>query len=249
MEQAAREERSRLARDLHDSVTQALFAATLKAEALTQASDPVPDRILQIAEEVRRLNRGALAEMRTLLLELRGDAFEDVPIDQLLRHLVEAAEGRSGVKIRLTLRDDENAAHAARADLPHRAGGLEQRHSPRRRRAGLGRPGRRSRGGPSGRWRRWLGFEGPDFDPTHAGLRSMRERAEKAGARFGLVTEVGGGTVITVHWKQARLRRDARGRHLVRGPRKAGYAGPCPKLAGAATSSSSSRTPPRSARR
>ena len=102
MKQAAVEERSRLARDLHDSVTQALFAATLKAEALTLADDSLPNGPARVAEEVRRLNRGALAQMRTLLLELRGDPLEDVPIAQLLRHLVEAAEGRASVDVRLT---------------------------------------------------------------------------------------------------------------------------------------------------
>ena len=98
VEQAAQEERVRLARDLHDSVTQALFAATLKAEALTLAGDSLPDGVTRIAEEVRRLNHGALAEMRTLLLELRGEALEDVSVASLLRHLVEAAEGRSSVR-------------------------------------------------------------------------------------------------------------------------------------------------------
>ena len=93
-ERIAQEERSRLARDLHDSVTQALFAATMKAEALTLTSD-LSAATLLIAEDVRRLNRGALAQMRTLLLELRGDPLEEVPLQQLLRHLVEAAEARS----------------------------------------------------------------------------------------------------------------------------------------------------------
>ena len=115
MKQAAEEERSRLARDLHDSVTQALFAATLKAEALTLADDSLPGGTAQVADEVRRLNRGALAQMRTLLLELRGDPLEDVPIGQLLRHLIEAAEGRSSVEIQLTVRGDAPApARAAR---------------------------------------------------------------------------------------------------------------------------------------
>jgi signal transduction histidine kinase len=94
MKQAALEERSRLARDLHDSVTQALFAATLKAEALVLQEATLPDDTARVAEEVRRLNRGALAEMRTLLLELRGDPLEEVPVAQLLRLLVEAAQGR-----------------------------------------------------------------------------------------------------------------------------------------------------------
>ena len=47
MKEAAQEERSRLARDLHDSVTQALFAATLKAEALRWPATRLPDGIPQ----------------------------------------------------------------------------------------------------------------------------------------------------------------------------------------------------------
>ena len=90
-ERAAQEERTRIARDLHDSVTQSLFAATLKAEALAIASgDEAPD-ITAAAEDVRRLSRGALAEMRTLLLELRGDPVEDVPLPA-----VAAQPGRGG---------------------------------------------------------------------------------------------------------------------------------------------------------
>ena len=116
-ERVAQQERSRLARDLHDSVTQALFAATLKAEALTLADEPLSDGTFKVAEEVRRLNRGALAQMRTLLLELRGEPLEDVPIGQLLRHLVEAAEGRSSVKVRLTVHGDEQPSPALNAPI------------------------------------------------------------------------------------------------------------------------------------
>ena len=45
------------------------------------------------------------------------------------------------------------------------------------------------------------GFEPSDCDPTHMGLRSMRERAERP-ARSSTFTELGGGTVITVHWRR-----------------------------------------------
>ena len=57
---------------------------------------------------MRRLNRGALAQMRTLLLELRGDPVEVVPMPQLLQNVVEATESRAGVKVTLTL--DEGSA-------------------------------------------------------------------------------------------------------------------------------------------
>ncbi len=68
------EERNRLARDLHDSVTQVLFAASLVAEVLPQIWRRDPQRAQASLEELRRLSRGALAEMRTMLLELRPTA-------------------------------------------------------------------------------------------------------------------------------------------------------------------------------
>lgn len=201
-QQAAHEERNRLARDLHDSVTQALFAATLKAEALTLTEDSLSSGTSQVAEEVRRLSRGALAQMRTLLLELRGEPLEEVPIGQLLRHLVEAAEGRAGLDVRLTICDG--------SQLPAELHGPIYRIT----QEALGNITRHARASKA-----WVdlhvepdvihlvvgddgcGFEPTSFDPTHLGLRSMRERAAEAGARFDIVTEFGGGTVINVHWE------------------------------------------------
>ena len=204
-ERAAQQERARLARDLHDSVTQALFAATLKAEALTLGDDSLSDGAAQVAEEVRRLNRGALAQMRTLLLELRGDPLEEVPIGQLLRHLVEAAQGRASVDVGLTVRGDAlptPALHVAVYRITQEALNNVTRHA--------------------GASKAWVdldmgpdmvhlvvgddgcGFEPSDFDLTHMGLRSMRERAAEAGAQLDIVTEPGGGTVVEVHWQMDR---------------------------------------------
>ena len=67
-------ERTRLARDLHDSVTQSLFAASLKAEALRRVWQPDEGPAREALLDVERLTRGALAEMRTLLLEMRPAA-------------------------------------------------------------------------------------------------------------------------------------------------------------------------------
>ena len=203
MKRAAEEERSRLARDLHDSVTQALFAATLKAEALTLADDSLSGGTAQVADEVRRLNRGALAQMRTLLLELRGEPLEDVPIGQLLRHLVEAAEGRSSV--------DDPAHHPwRRAALPPALHVAVYRIT----QEALNNVTRHARASKA-----WVdldvepasvrlvvgddgcGFEPSACDPTHMGLTSMRERAEEAGAGFDIATQLGDGTTITVEWQ------------------------------------------------
>jgi nitrate/nitrite-specific signal transduction histidine kinase len=69
-------ERSRLARELHDAVTQTLFSASLIADVIPQIWKRNPEEGLQHLEELRQLTRGALAEMRTLLLEMRPESFQ-----------------------------------------------------------------------------------------------------------------------------------------------------------------------------
>jgi signal transduction histidine kinase len=101
-ETAAITERNRLARDLHDSVTQTLFSASLIAKVLPRLWQRDEAEGWKRLEELHHLTRGALAEMRTLLLELRPTALADTELDQLLRHLVEAAMGRAGIPIELS---------------------------------------------------------------------------------------------------------------------------------------------------
>ncbi|MCJ7657598.1 MAG: histidine kinase, partial [Anaerolineales bacterium] len=95
------EERNRLARDLHDSVTQVLFSATLLAEVLPKIWRRDPEQGLQRLDKLRRLTRGALAEMRTMLLELRPAAVINTPLDELLAQLTEAITSRSGLPVQL----------------------------------------------------------------------------------------------------------------------------------------------------
>jgi signal transduction histidine kinase/putative methionine-R-sulfoxide reductase with GAF domain len=68
---AVLEERQRLARDLHDSVTQQLFSITLIAQALAPAWQRDPTQGAQRVERLLRISQTALAEMRALLIELR----------------------------------------------------------------------------------------------------------------------------------------------------------------------------------
>ena len=198
---AAREERSRLARDLHDSVTQALFAANLKAEALTTAGGASPE-IDELAQEVRRLTGGALAQMRTMLLELRGEPLVSIPLRQLLRNVVEATESRTRTRVDLTVEGREDAPadlHAALYRITQEALNNVVRHA-----------------GAENAWvalsfepsavRLTVRDDGCGFDPspvgpTHLGLRSMRERASEAGADLRVVTAPGSGTEIVVEWR------------------------------------------------
>jgi signal transduction histidine kinase len=101
-ERAVLEERQRLARDLHDSVTQALYGITLHAQAAGRflaAADMV-----NVAESLRTLQdtaQEALDEMRLLIFELRPPILEQVGLVAALQARLNAVEGRANLQTRL----------------------------------------------------------------------------------------------------------------------------------------------------
>jgi PAS domain S-box-containing protein len=199
-EKVAQEERGRLARDLHDSVTQALFAVSLKAEALT-TGEGLSAVLAADVEEVSRLSRGALAQMRSMLLELRGDPLDQVPLEHLLRNAVEATESRTRTDVDLAIEGSGTlpaVLHVAMYRITQEALNNVARHAQAASaevRLQLSDSHVRLTIRDDG-----CGFEPVPMGPSHLGLRSMRERAAEAGARFTLVTEPGGGTLVRVDW-------------------------------------------------
>lgn len=101
-------ERNRIAHDLHDSVTQTLFSASIIADILPRLWQRNRQEAERRLQELRELTRGALAEMRTLLLELRPTALNNVALTDLLHQLSEAVGGRSRVPITVTIQGDED---------------------------------------------------------------------------------------------------------------------------------------------
>src|SRR3712207_8660380 len=71
------EERTRLARDLHDSVTQSLFSASMLAQAAQSLWARNPERAKERLDRAAELCAAALAEMRALIFELRPAALEE----------------------------------------------------------------------------------------------------------------------------------------------------------------------------
>lgn len=195
-------ERTRLARDLHDAVTQTLFSTTLIADVLPDLWTMNQAEGRRRLEELRQLTRGALAEMRTLLVELRPNALTEVPLPTLLRQLTEAMAGRSRVAIQLSaegackLPPDVQVglyriAQEALNNVVKHAGASQAVVTLRL----------------CGPVRLTIADDGAGFDPAavtadHLGLRIMRERAEAIGARLSVYSEPGEGTQISVVWQQ-----------------------------------------------
>ncbi len=96
-ETATLAERTRLARELHDSVTQSLYSVTLFAEAA--ASQLAADHLLiarEHLEELRDTAQEALREMRLLIFELRPPSLEQNGLSAAIQERLEAVEARRG---------------------------------------------------------------------------------------------------------------------------------------------------------
>lgn len=104
---AVLEERQRLARELHDSVTQALYSVTLYADAARMAfSAEKWDALERNLQEVRNMSREAMYDMRLLVFELRPFMLETEGLVSALRARLAAVEGRSGLKTEVLVEEE-----------------------------------------------------------------------------------------------------------------------------------------------
>ena len=202
-EEAVTADRTRLARDLHDAVTQTLFSASLTAEVLPDLWEMDVEEARRSTDELRQLTRGALAEMRTLLLELRPSTLTQTHLTDLIKQLCEAFIGRSRLPITLYVEGDcelppevqvafyriaqeslNNAFKYARASQVN----VNLFVSPATVHFGTCDNG--------------IGFDLSACKPTSLGLRIMRERAEAIGADFCIASTPGSGTCVEITWNK-----------------------------------------------
>ncbi|MHB8776328.1 MAG: GAF domain-containing sensor histidine kinase [Anaerolineales bacterium] len=199
------EERQRLARDLHDAVNQSLFSASIIAEVLPRLWDRDQAEARRSLEDLRRLTRGATAEMRALLAELRPSTLTDSDLGDLLCLLGNAFEGRTSLPVTVTeagefalpaevqvafyrvcqeaLYNVAKHAKASRVEIDlNQEGDVVELH---------------------------VRDDGHGFDPKktisgHYGLGIMRERAEAAGAVLNVTSQPGHGTELTLRWSKSK---------------------------------------------
>jgi PAS domain S-box-containing protein len=201
VEGAVSAERTRLARDLHDAVTQTLFAASLIAEVLPDLWDVNEAEARRSTDELRQLTRGALAEMRTLLLELRPTALTQARFPDLLKQLSEAVIGRARLPIELVVKGEYELPVDVKVALYRiaqeslnnivkyaRASQVEIHLTLEPSRVHLAI---RDNG---------AGFDINSIKPTSLGMRIMRERADSIQAQFHVASIPGGGTTVKVDW-------------------------------------------------
>jgi signal transduction histidine kinase len=227
-ELAALQERQRLAQNLHDAVNQSLFSAGLIAEVLPRLWDRDQAEARRSLEDLRRLTRGALAEMRELLAELRPSVLTDSSLGDLLRQLSNAFTGRTNIPVNVTIAGEHVlpaeiqvalyricqetlnniAKHAGASQVE-----IELHYDASNTNVlGMGQlPSSLSQTGilqeinvSSVEMRirdDGLGFDsGKISTPGHYGLGMMQERAEAVGAHLLVTSQPGHGTEVRLLW-------------------------------------------------
>ena len=203
---AVLEERQRLARNLHDAVNQSLFSAGLIAEVLPRLWDRDQAEARRSLEDLRRLTRGAMAEMRALLAELRPSTLIDAELGDLLRLLGNAFTGRTNIPAEVSvvgegdlpadvqvaiyricqeaLNNVAKHAGASKVEIILKQEGTAPWNSAYATMARVLIPDQAASG--------------------HYGLNMMHERAEAVGASLSVTSKPGQGTEITIRWTRSR---------------------------------------------
>ena len=203
---ARREERQKLARDLHDSVVQQVFSMMMQARSLgvlvERGLAPPPEKVAQVADDLSSSAEDVLADLRGMVVELRPATGTERGLVSALRSLVDTTRARTELTVDLDVDDPAAGAgparrRPARGRLPHRRGGAAQQRQARGRGPGGHPPvGHRPRPPPAARSPRSpttgagsataAGSGQPARPPAALGMTVMQERA----ARWGGIVRV-----------------------------------------------------------
>ena len=205
---AVAEERQRLARDLHDAVTQTLFSASITAEVLPRIWERDRPEGLRRLQELRQLTRGAMAEMRTLLMELRPAALAEASLPDLLGQLIEALQSRARLQVQFN--------HEGSCPVPAEVQVALYRIA----QEALNNVAKHSQAGQV-----WVdlhcdpatgvrldirddgvGFEMAEVTGENLGLGIMQERASEIEADLQFESSTGRGTAVSVAWQPVQER-------------------------------------------
>jgi PAS domain S-box-containing protein len=200
-EQAVADERIRIARELHDSVTQTMYSVSMVAEALPRLLDRNLDEAKRRAVHLRQMTLGALAEMRNLLFEFHPKALRDTRLSVLLQQLGEVLTGRTRIPVELEIRNDTQLPEDVKVVF-YRVAQEVFNNTSKHAQATQVRVILQS---DPNECRLIIQDDGVGFDPKviteeNLGLKIIQERAEEIGADLRVESSSGQGTRVALAW-------------------------------------------------
>lgn len=198
-ELAAFEERNRLARELHDSVSQALYGIALGARTARTLLDRDPSRLAEPLDYVLALAEAGLTEMRALIFDLRPDSLESEGLINALSKQAASLQTRHGIRVHVSLCAEPEMALEVKETLYRIA--REALHNIVKHAQASQVTLRLDRDGHNIRLEvtdDGLGFDVHALFPGHLGLQSMRERTARLNGVFAIDSAPGRGTAIRI---------------------------------------------------
>ena len=198
---AVMEERQRLARELHDSVTQALYSCTLLTETARRSATATDlKEVHGYLEELGEITHQALKEMRLLVHELRPPALEQEGLVGALQRRIDAVEGRADIQARLLV-EGEISLEPAVEEALYRVGQEALNNALKHATAGLVTIRIQA---SEELVEMEIVDDGQGFDPAAVrdrgglGLITMQERAEQVAGTLAMWSAPGQGTVVKI---------------------------------------------------
>ena len=197
---AALEERQRLARELHDSVSQALYGIGLGARTARALLDRDPAKVAEPLDYVMSLAAAGMEEMRALIFELRPESLEQEGLLVALQKLGDAMRARREAEVEVSLATQEPAIPLAMKEALYRIA-QEALHNTNKHARATRVALRLDRVDDvltlaiedNG-----IGFDSSRSFPGHLGLVSMQERTAPFGGRVSIDSVPGAGTSVRV---------------------------------------------------
>jgi PAS domain S-box-containing protein len=193
---AALQERQRLARELHDSVSQVLYSIGLNASSVAIFRTTAPDRVDDLVRDILGLAEAGLAEMQALIFELRPESLEQEGLVVALEKRAAALHARHGVELRGTLGDEPMVSVVVKETMYRIAQEALQNTAKHARARTV-----EITLATDDELTLCVADDGKGFDqhgdfPGHLGLLSMRERAQAVGGTVEITSAPGQGTRV-----------------------------------------------------
>jgi PAS domain S-box-containing protein len=191
------EERQRIARELHDSVSQVLYGIVLSARTARVMIDRDPAKAIEPLDYVFSLAEAGLAEMRALIFELRPDALQSEGLVHALERRVEVLRTRHGLQVVASFCEEPECGVEIK-DAIYRVAQEAMHNTTRHAQATRVEVSLSS--SPTA-LKLEVVDDGIGFDPTgsypgHMGLRSMRERVARLGGTLNIESAPGHGALV-----------------------------------------------------
>jgi len=193
------DERTRLAREIHDTLAQGLTAIALQIETAIESVGREPERVRERLEKALAIARANLDEARRSVTNLRAGALSGKPLAQALASLVREFTSESGIRVTFEPRGNCSLALPVEAELYRIAeqalANIQQHAAAKSVRIALVCD---ARGATLTVEDDGVGFDVRRIPPERHGIEGMRERARIAGGSFRITSRRGKGTKIVV---------------------------------------------------